>query len=635
MENIKQKIIAVIILILVVAGLIWLTMFLKNKNTDTETGEKTGIALFTKKNPGTKQVKNQGSIGSENDSDLTGNDTTKPVSIIENIIQTITGNNNTNTSNTEGVSVEKKGIGQAIRDFFLGNDGLPAGQVDTQVDGLRVSEKDPLALIGESEPAFIDTTTEEDDSIGRECAPKVYVSKITRKNELEEQIKTGKRKKETLSDIEQDLLAWKPSGDEIDEDNMRRVLERNWDMWSYPTSYLKDCQWTGYEQEDASQVQNEFDKAKRQVRDTFSSISIMVGSQYTYQEAQNFLLTTRSTIDRYKDTISDCRLVRGLFEDPSGTTTGVTGYAYNWNNEKPEDIHKDIRLDIAKRVKNGDLKNKIKNDSLRAELGIEDPNANQSALSTQVRNFSRDGKKIVAPENCGWGGDTSIDGQEQQFCVLTGEDKQRKALDTDTWIKNRGGTLYEVCHYDQECGTSNSIMATNNFPGIYMVRLPQSIWDILRQDRSKNLFCTLNNLSHQWAFQEWEITRGEESIANTHVKSLNSYGIMCDNNFIQDDRITLFRNVPTQFHPLVPNFILRPGAKVYTLNPYYDLKKIEEGVESKNLITLPNYTTFDFGLTNLGIEGNAKAATITTQNRDNWYSLDPIKARYDFFKDDE
>lgn len=668
MENIKQKIIAVIILILVVAGLIWLTMFLKNKNTNTETGEKTGIALFTKKNPGTKQVKNQGSIGSENDNDLTGNDTTKPVSIIENIIQTITGNKDPITTNSTSVS-ENKSIGQAIRDFFLGNDGLPASQTDFQAETQDLSSRDPLALFSEEESAFVEPLTEEDDSIGRECKPKEYISKITRKNELEEQIKKGTRKKESLSDDEKDLIAWKPSKEEIDEDDMRRVLERNWDMWSYPTSYLKDCQWAGYEDKDASQAQNSFEKAKREVRDTFASISIMVGSQYTYQEAQNFLLTTRSTIDRYKDTISDCRLVRGLFEDPSGTTTGVRGYPYNWTNTYLEErkqqgeehyvwsLHSEIRKDIAERVKKGDLKNKIKNEGLRAELGITDDSANQSALSTPIKNFTRNDKKIVNTTNYywDWDGKSSTGTSEQQFhVVLLDNDKaNRMTLDTDTTDVNDKDTLQNpnntVCSWqnDDECGgNGHSVRAANNFPGIYMVRLPQSIWDILRQDQSKNLFCTMNKMMHTWAFQEQQVGAG--MIAFSHIKNLESYGVMCDNNFIQDERVNLFYKKPalvvTTLDPLT--ITVDSERKAYRFNPYYDT--IDPGPVSSDTgnpwvgFTTPTYFHGQPALFSIA-DGDGKDFSgwvgvldiITTRNRDNWYSLSPIKARYDFFKDDE
>jgi hypothetical protein len=457
---------------------------------------------------------------------------------------------------------------------------------------------------------------------------------------------------ESLSDEEQDLLKWKPSDVEIDEDNMRRVLERNWDMWSYPTSYLKDCQWAGYEDKDASQTQNSFDKAKRKVRDTFASISAMVGSQYTYQEAQNFLLTTTSTINRYKDTIADCKLIRGLFEDPSGTTTGVPGYPYNWENDEirrqkneADKIwvrHPQIREDIANRVKKGDLKNKIKNDALRAELGITDENANQSMLTGHINFFNRDGKKLVNINNVGfkgWDATGSRSGQEMQFTVPHPEEswRQRIALDTDTEIKNRGGTLYQVCHYDEECGTRQSIMATNNYPGIYMVRLPQSIWDMLRQDRSKNLFCTLNNMMHNWSYQEWEITKGITSVVGTRNATLESYGIMCDNNFIQDERVELFHAFPPlEYSVGAVRVTVDRLRKVYKLNPYYDI--VDSGKKTSDpkwdQITLPTYLNIQpWWIMEDSAPGTLEI--ITTGSRDNWYSLSPIKARFDFFKDDE
>lgn len=388
MENMKQKIIAIIMLCVVVAGLVWLTMRVQ-KTTDPQTG-KTGVQLFTKKNPGDREVKNQGATGNSKPGDNNGNTTdenTKPVSIIENIINTITGKNNFSGENT--TSANSGGLGKTLLGLLLGEDGLPLGGVGgtsgtgstgtsgdntgTGTDGSGTNGNVP----GIDIPIEITDNEDSNTLVRAECSPGVYVSKLSRKQDLDIQLKLGHRTEASLSDEEKELRTWQPTSLEIDEDNMKRVLHRYWDIWSYPDNYLKldgsECgSWT----DSGSVAQSDFIKDglekvivneqtiannKREVRRSFAALSTMVSSTFSVSQSEGQLLVAKEDNNRYKSLINDCRVIRAQFEGPSpyysgigsqaGTSGTRTSNTTSTGNPTVINTHMDIARDLARRVK--------------------------------------------------------------------------------------------------------------------------------------------------------------------------------------------------------------------------------------------------------------------------------------------
>jgi hypothetical protein len=752
MENFKQKIVAMVILILVVGGLVWLTMFLKNKNIDTQTGEKTGISLFTKKNTGTKQVKNQGSIGNQNTTDFTGNDTTKPVSIIENIIQTITGNgggsnNNTNTTDSNAVSVNQGGgIGQAIRNFFLGNDGLPTGGNGNSVaSSLNDGGVSPAGVTGQEIPGIdlpVEVLNLTGDDIPRaECSPAVYVSKLTRKQDLELQIKLGIKKLETLTDEEQEFQKWKPTKLEQDEDDMKRVLHRYWDVWSYPDNYLKpeggECgTWSDntttesdFFKQSADNItvnENTINNAKREVRKSFSALSTIVSSTFSVNQSEGQRLIAQNDNLRYDDLLNDCRVIRGQFEGgytyaPDGKTRITIGQYYYPNAQSGTafiaNSHEKIAEDLARRVKlapkpDTELGRLIEK-SKKAKMGTGPELTDAEIIRYQelmlTQKFGRQEElggiirsEIIKSSLINWSDDTNILTATEMGNISYLWDKNNPPQTEDFWIpKNKaenmgvfssfsnspqvassgqpgsqvvglgyinpglaalqalgavnvlGGnitkyfsdyvgrfqnemlsttenaryhlTMYPKLQYGGALGFSQlrgstfwskSQYATNPNPGFYLIKEPQSIWEILEQDRDKVLYCRLNKFMSMWAGIE----------TNEHpVRYINSHGINCDNK-ISQEKLNLITQTGgwseserlawvnrhldnqdgnTKFRSWVgPKIILERSNQFWPSHYYY----------LEDRVTMPEFMNID---------------------RDNWYSNSPQNAIFEFIKDED
>lgn len=698
MENFKKKLIAVLILIVVVGGLVVLTMFAKNKTTST-TGEKTGISLFTKKNTGTKALKNQGNVGNQTETNFTGNDTTKPVSIIENIINTITGkDNSSNSSNSNTVSINNGGIGQVIRDFFLGSDGLPGtGALETtgtgefaDIPGIPGGESNKIPEVS----TVVDFTDTDQTNISNpECSPAVYVSKLTRKQDLELEIEINPARKTTLTDEEKEILAWKPTKQEIDEDNMRQVLHRYWDIWSYPDNYLKpdgeNCgTWTNpnegtTEKDFANGIinTNTINAAKRETRKKFSALATIVSSSFSVNQSESQRLIAQSDNKRYDDLVNDCRVIRGQFE--GGYTYGLdnktritipqyyfsnaqSGIATGRDNTSSSgtiliaDSHEKIASDLARRVQlHTETKNKAEFAKLTAKIKaasmgtFNSGGANTSGLTdAEIKRYqdllleNRFGglqlgdlirAEVVKNKLINWKDDTNILTATTMGNISYLIDRDHPTYDLSVeYPKNKAEnmsifsspedarynlTKYPKLQYGGSTGAkeirgstfwSGNQVAMNYNPGMYMIAEPQSVWELLEQDKNKVLFCRLNKFMGQWAGIETN---------SSPAPYINSHGINCDN------ALTASEKEIDDFNKKYADQAKRDTSnKLFFIFPFKNdsWEKIKNDYKA---LALPSFY-YPF-------EESSAMFQFYGFNRDNWYSNSPQNAVFEFIKDED
>ena len=180
-----------------------------------------------------------------------------------------------------------------------------------------------------------------------------------------------------------------------------------------------------------------------------------------------------------------------------------------------------------------------------------------------------------------------------------------------------------------------------------------------------------------WNFQEEERKAGA-SPAAMRISRLRADGLMCDNNLALDKQISIHNLDHSQISRhgikfgainLIPQVAIVTFIKTVTTNaadfvglsnngnitiksntmlalkPYfsrydYDFKLVDMPKNTTEWTTLmaTEFTSPTYMRTQLGWFGHGREAVsqiIFYENRDNWYSLSPIKAQYDFFKDDE
>jgi hypothetical protein len=645
MENIKQKIIAIVILVAVVAGLVFLVSRFGPK-TDPVTGEKTGIHLFTMKNPGNREIKNQGGVG--NQSGTTGvldqnNTNLKPVNIIENIINTIAGTKDNDQIDT--VDTTNNNFGKAIRDFFLRNDGLPAGTSGTNNDeGLETDEINTNGIKTNNKnvpgidiPIDIDTVGN-DDPVPSNCKPGVYESKMTRSTEIKYAISKGFKKESDLTDEEKELYAWKPTQEDIDNDNMQRVLHRYWDIWSYPKNYLKpegtgdslECgTWTdtsGESKYDAFKAgiinENTVNTAKREVRKDFSAISMIVSTTFSSNQSTNQVLIAEKDNERYNSLLNDCRVIRGQFEG---------GYTYDISGTKRIDIpqyykqgsslsifpfvttgkvwtHKEIITDLKKRIKDTkDLGGLIRTDIIKSTL-------QSGELDTNILTQTEIGDISYLKDKNNPDYDVTYDfpkNKAENISVFKDAEDARYSL-----------TRYPKLQYGGENGNqeirgstfwSGNQLAMNFNPGMYMIAEPQSIWELLDQDKNKVLFCRLNKFMGQWA--------GIESNSNP-ASYVNSHGINCDNNLSATKAEIDAMN--EEYKKLVEK--VENNRPIFFIYPFKN-NTPKNIADERKIFKLPSsYYAFEHGTTMFQFYAFA---------RDNWYTNSVQNVVFEFIKDED
>jgi hypothetical protein len=150
-------------------------------------------------------------------------------------------------------------------------------------------------------------------------------------------------------------------------------------------------------------------------------------------------------------------------------------------------------------------------------------------------------------------------------------------------------------------------------PGMYMIAEPQSIWELLDQDKNKVLFCRLNKFMGQWA--------GIESNSNP-ASYVNSHGINCDNNLSATKAEIDAMN--EEYKKLVEK--VENNRPIFFIYPFKN-NTPKNIADERKIFKLPSsYYAFEHGTTMFQFYAFA---------RDNWYTNSVQNVVFEFIKDED
>lgn len=615
METKKRNIIIVIIILVIILGVI-LFLWLRSRSLETTSTENRGkFALFTpQKN---KNITGNGGRGSGSgsgfDTTNTSNSNTTGISgnnptIIETIKNIFSGNGSNNGNANNKINFNTTGTGTNLTNQVVNKDGLPVDVINTtgggatnvgtgtsttggstttpsdtdmcsNISGFQATIPTGKRLTFRIKEPEGDVTYEEDgtliadERIFPQPDPNNPFSIVSISSQGLFNMPTKIKIKECLnlipdtsSTIDTNLLRCAPAPKKYvtpagikpgsDEDNMNRVMERYWDMWTYPERYIANCTWSDTEK------QAEFEKGKTDIRNTFSKLGELIAIDRTVQLAKVARDAIISDNERYTSLFEDCKKIVNEF------------LGGRLNAFKMQLSHNNAKTTLKELITTNQIS--LSNKELRGVLLRELSNTKNPQFKENILDQE--------PGNISW------------YHAKT-DDYTKDLMQTEVSFiraKNQPVT-YVAANPSNGVDISVPRPPANHYAynGAYITKFPKNIWEMLEQDKQKNLYCMLNGWLASYPLQPDKYTGFDEGDPDDSGAML-SYGVLCD-------------NIPPL--PLV--------------SPYIN----KDAIHQSSSVSVSD-------------SGPIKAAPTSQKvyqqtNRSNWYSFSRINAIFEFFKDEE
>ncbi len=613
METKKRNIIIAIIILVIILGVIFFLWLRSRSLQITNTENRGKFALFApQKN---KNITGNGGRGSgtgsgfdtidTSNTNTTGISGNKPT-IIETIKNIFSGNGTNNGNTNNKVNFNTIGTGTNLKNQVVNKDGLPVDVVNTTGGGVinvgtgtsttggftTTSDADMCSNISGFQSTIPtgkrltfrikepegDVTYEEDGTLiaDERIFPKPDPNNPILGFSISSQGLFGMTTKikikeclnlipDTSSVTGNNLLRCAPAPKKYvtptgvipgsDEDNMNRVMERYWDMWTYPERYIANCTWTDTEK------QEEFEKGKTDIRNTFSKIGELIAIDRTVQLAKVAQNAIISDNERYTHLFEDCTKLVNEF----------------WGNGRLNVIKMQGSHNIAKKtLKDLITTNQISLSSkeLRAVILRELSNTKNPQFKENILDQE--------PGNISW------------YHAKT-DNYTKDLIQTEvSFIRAQNKTVTYVAG----SGSINSVVPkppANNYAysGAYLTKFPKNIWEMIDQDKQKNLYCMLNGWLTSYVLQPDKYTGFDEGDPDD-AGAMLTYGVLCD-------------NITTP--PFVSAYINKDAIYQSVSNRVEDSGPLKAAPTSQGVYQ-----------------------QIT---RSNWYSFSRINAIFEFFKDEE